>query len=226
MNRKIRMTVAAIAFAGLLGAALLALAQGPRVQPGLIERAMPDFSLPALDGRTVTLSQLKGRNVLLIFSRGRYNDQEWCQLCHYQYAQLAELDKTRQFRAKYNVEVLFVLPYAKDVVEKWVTMFPQQMADVDKWRQGSPGMPLPGPVAFRPGPGNTPLPILYDADQSVSKRLGLFSRTWDGTTTDQNVPTVFVIDKAGVIRFKYTSQNTFDRPSADYLVKVLEKMLD
>jgi len=228
MKTKMRIAVAGGALVGCLCGGLIVLAQGPRVQPGLIERAMPDFELPGLDGQTVALSQLKGKNVLLVFPRGRYSDQSWCQLCHYQYAELAEMEKTQQFRAKYNVEVLFVLPYAKDVVEKWVTMFPQQMADVDKWREGSPAMGrnLPKKVAFRPGPGNLPLPILYDADQAVSKRLGLFSRTWDGTTTDQNVPTVFLIDKAGVVRFKYTSQNTLDRPSAGYLVNLLGKMLD
>jgi peroxiredoxin len=225
MNKKIRIGVAGLALAVCLSAALVSFAQGPQARPGLIERAMPDFSLPALDGKTVTLSQLKGKNVLLVFPRGRYSDTEWCQLCHYQYAELAERDKAQQFRKQYNVEVLFVLPYAKDVVEKWVTMFPQQMADVDKWRESSPAMPLPKKVALRPGPGNTPFPILYDADQSVSKRLGLFSRTWDGTTTDQNVPTVFIIDKAGVVRFKYTSQITFDRPSADYLIQVLARMV-
>jgi hypothetical protein len=40
------------------------------------------------------------------------------------------------------------------------------------------------------------------------------------------VPTVFLIDKAGVIRFKYTSQSTYDRPSAGYLVKVLARMME
>jgi peroxiredoxin len=227
MNR-IHIAVAGLALAGCLAAAPAMFAQVLRVRPGLIERAMPDFSLPGLDGKTVTLSQLKGKNVLLIFPRGRYNDYEWCQLCHYQYAELAELDAAQPFRTKHNVEVLFVLPYAKDVVETWVTMFPQAMAEVDKWREESPAQRerLPKKVAFRPGPGATPFPILYDADQAVSRRLGLFSRTWDGTTTDQNVPTVFLIDKAGVIRFKYTCQSTYDRPSAGYLVKVLARMME
>jgi hypothetical protein len=48
---------------------------------------------------------------------------------------------------------------------------------------------------------------------------------WDGSAVDQNIPTVFLLDKSGAVRFKYMSQNTFDRPNAAYLAKVLEKML-
>jgi peroxiredoxin len=224
LNRRVCLTIGSVALAVCLGGTLFVLAQGRDVQPGLIERPMPDFTLPSLDGMTVTRSQLVGRNVLLVFPRGRYDDTSWCQLCHYQYAELAELEQAQQFRRRYNTIVLFVLPYAKDVVEQWVTMFPKQMADVDRWRERSPEMALPKKVSFRPGPGNLPFPILYDGDRAVSKRLGLFTRTWDGTTTDQNVPTVFLIDKAGVVRFKYTSQTTFDRPSAAYLVQMLAQM--
>jgi alkyl hydroperoxide reductase subunit AhpC len=39
---------------------------------------------------------------------------------------------------------------------------------------------------------------------------------------EQNVPTVFVIDPAGVVEFKYISQNTIDRPGVEHLVKVVE----
>jgi peroxiredoxin len=224
LKKRMLLAVAGLAVAACVGGILILGAQVVRPQPGMVERAMPDFSLPGLDGNTVTLSQLKGKNVLLVFPRGRYDDNEWCQLCHYQYAELAELEQAEHFGAKHNAVVLFVLPYAKDVVQQWVTMFPKQMADIDTWRERSPGVPLPKKVTFRPGPGNLPIPILYDADQAVSKRLGLFSRTWDGTTTDQNVPTVFIIDKTGVVRFKYTSQVTFDRPSARYLVRMLAQV--
>jgi len=157
MNR-IRIAMVGLVLTCGLAAVPATFAQVLRVRPGLIERAMPDFSLPSLDGRTVTLSQLKGRNVLLVFPRGRYDDWEWCQLCHYQYAELAELDAAQQFRTRYNVEVLFVLPYAKDVVEKWVTMFTEAMAAVDKWREESPATAdrLPKKVAFRPGPAPRP----------------------------------------------------------------------
>jgi alkyl hydroperoxide reductase subunit AhpC len=38
---------------------------------------------------------------------------------------------------------------------------------------------------------------------------------------DQNVPTVFVVDPAGIVQFKYYSQNTVDRPGIDHLAKVV-----
>ena len=230
MNMK---TAAIIVCTGTLGAfnwADPAGAQAGRVQPGLIERAMPDFSLPALDGRTFALSQLKGRTIVLVFPRGKVADEDgsdphWCQLCHYQYAELAELEKTTSFRAALNVEVLFVLPYAKAEVAEWVAIIPRQVATVDRWRKQVPAWRdlLPRRVEFKDGPGATPFPILYDGDHAVSKRLGLFTLEWDRAKVAQNVPTVFVIDATGAIRFKYTSQNTFDRPSASYLVEVAKR---
>jgi len=37
---------------------------------------------------------------------------------------------------------------------------------------------------------------------------------------------VFIVDRNGVIRFKYTSQNTFDRPSASCVVQVIQRLVD
>jgi peroxiredoxin len=67
-----------------------------------------------------------------------------------------------------------------------------------------------------------PFPILMDADRAVTKGLGIFTTEWSGSKVDQNVPTVFVIDPAGIVQFKYFSQNTVDRPGIDHLVKVVE----
>ena len=179
------------------------------------------------------MSQLKGRAVIVVFPRGKVADDDgsnshWCQLCHYQYAELAELEKTTSFRSALNAEVLFVLPYSGDEVREWVSIIPKQVATVDRWRQQVKAWRdlLPRPVAFSGGTGATPFPILCDADQAVSKRLGLFTLEWDRAKVEQNVPAVFVIDRAGVIRFKYVSQNTFDRPSASYLVQVIQRLVD
>ena len=225
-------SVCIAALGGLDGAAAVH-AQGVRVQPGLIERVMPDFSLPGLDGRIFALSQIKARAVVLVFPRGRVaeadgSDPHWCQLCQYQYAELAELEKTTSFRAALDVEVLFVLPYGRGEVAQWASIIPRQVATVDRWRRQVKAWRdlLPRPVVFTDGPGATPFPILCDADQAVSKRLGLFTLEWDRAKVDQNVPTVFVVDRTGVIRFKYMSQNTFDRPGASYLVQVIQRLVD
>ena len=52
------------------------------------------------------------------------------------------------------------------------------------------------------------------------ERLGLSAPAWEGAKVAPKVHTVFVADRTGVIRFEYTSQNTFDRPSASDLVEV------
>jgi hypothetical protein len=113
------------------------------VQPGQIERSMPDFSLPALNGPTVTLSRLRGHTVILVFPRGKVADEDgsdprWCQLCHYQYAELAALERKTSFRAAQNIEVLFVLPYSGEDVAEWVAILPTQVATIDRWREQVP----------------------------------------------------------------------------------------
>jgi hypothetical protein len=75
-----------------------------------------------------------------------------------------------------------------------------------------------GPVGEVP----TPFPILVDGDRTLSEGLGLFTTDWGGSTADQNVPTILIIDSQGVLQFKYMSQNTIDRPPLEYLVQVVD----
>ena len=70
-----------------------------------------------------------------------------------------------------------------------------------------------------------PLPILVDDKQEVSKGLDLMRMEWGGTETLQNVPAVYFIDKDGILRFKYISQSTIDRPSTEYILNVIESIL-
>jgi peroxiredoxin len=207
------------------------------LRPAILGGPMPDFALPALGGGEITVSKLKGKNVLLVFPRGKV-DNSWCQICHYEYADLAELEKVRGLRGKYNLEILFVLPYDKATVQHWVDIFPDQMAVIEEWKNppASAGdrqkafaknirRLLPKTFVIPKGNVPTPFPILIDADQKVSKGLGLFSTNWDQSAVDQNIPTVFLLDGTGTVRFKYFSQNTFDRPNAAYLEKVLDRLL-
>jgi len=212
-------------------------AQGPAIRPVTVGSPMPDFTLPAYQGGSVTLSALKGKTVILIFPRGYAAPGAWCHVCNYQYSELVEYEAARQFRKRANVEILFVLPYAKEAVDDWIDKYPQQLADLEAWKNP----PDPGkldeagrqrmerarrvyPKTFQVAKGQvpTPFPILVDADRTVSKGLGLFTTEWSGSKVEQNVPTVFVIDPAGVVQFKYLSQNTIDRPGIEHLVKVVE----
>ncbi|HUU06211.1 MAG TPA: redoxin domain-containing protein [Patescibacteria group bacterium] len=214
-------------------------AQAPPLKPVNFGDMMPDFTLPALQGGSVSLSALKGKNVLVVFPRGRVGDH-WCQICHYQYAELADLEREMQIRKKYNLEVLFVLPYDKATVEHWADIFPEQMAVIEGWKNPpAEAQKDPGtsrwmetsrrlfPKKFAMSKENIPLPfpILIDGERKLSEGLQLFTLFWDRSYVEQNMATVFLLDGEGRVRFKYLSQNTVDRPDAAFLLKFIERML-
>lgn len=214
-------------------------AQAAPIRPANLGDLFPGFTLPAVQGGEIALSSLKGKNVLIIFPRGRVGDH-WCQICHYQYAELAVLEKELQFRKKYNLEVLFVLPYDKATVQHWVDIFPEQMAVIEKWK--NPGaeelknprarawseqvrLLLPKSIPMSKENIPVPFPILVDGERTLSEGLQLFTLSWDNSYVEQNVPTVFILDREGRVRFKYHSQSTADRPGSDSLLKFIERMM-
>lgn len=230
-------------FAALLAAAvapagpLRAQAPAERPRPAVLGLPVPDFSLPALQGGDYSIAKLRGKNILIIFPRGKVDDH-WCQICHYQYAELAELEKTLHLRDRHNLEILYVLPYDKAAVQHWADIFPDQMAVIEGWKNppasASEGqknfarmvkMMLPKSFDIKKGEVPLPFPILIDADRRVSKGLGLFTMEWDQSRVDQNIPMMILVDEAGVVQFKYLSQITWDRASGEYLVKILGKLI-
>jgi len=216
------------------------IAQQPRIgEAARIGWPMPDFTLASIQGETVSLSQYKGKNVLLLFPRGRFRNQ-WCRFCHYQYAELVELEKALKIREKYNLEILQVLPYTKAEVENWVKDFKRNLGEIEAWK--NPPNPeglnpqrkawmetsrKTWPKKFEYGDGKAPLPfpILIDSDRKVSIGLELFRTEWNLNRAEQNIPTVFIIDENGILRFKYMSQSTMDRPTFDFIFKFIERML-
>jgi peroxiredoxin len=209
----------------------------PEARPAIIEQPMADFTLPTFQGGEITLSKLRGKNVMIIFSRGYAAPDYWCTICDYRYAQLADLEKTERIRKKYNVEVLFVFPYDRATVKAWLEALPEQLKKVhdikfpadpskldeagrrrmERYRQL-----FPGDLSLKEGEILDPFPVLIDADRTLSERLDLFRTEWSGSKVDQNIPSVFIIDKNGVLLFKYMGQNTTDRPTYGYLLKVLD----
>lgn len=207
------------------------------IRPVTVDAPMPDFTLPAYQGGTVTLSDLKGKNVMIVFPRGYAAEDYWCTICNYKYAELVEREEALGVRKKYNAEFLYVFPYDRDTVRVWVESLPEQLERiqttknppdpealddagrrrVERWREL-----FPKDFAMKEGAVPTPFPILIDADRFLSKGLGLFAEEWSGSKVDQNIPSVYIIDREGILRFKYIGQNTVDRPSYDYLFKVLE----
>ena len=215
----------------------LAATQEVETKPVTVGQPLPDFTLPAYQGGTVTLSALKGKNVMIIFPRGYAAENAWCTICNYKYAELIELERTREIRKKYNVEVLIVLPYGPDVAKAWVDVLPGQLDKVKERKHPADPAKLddkgkqtmeryrqlfPLDLSVKKGEVPTPFPILIDADRKLSKSLGLFMTEWGGGKVDQNIPSVYIVDAGGTLQFKYLGQNTVERPEYDYLFKVLE----
>jgi hypothetical protein len=173
---------------------------------------------------------------MIIFPRGYAAEGAWCTICNYKYAELIDLEKREQLRKQYNLEILIVLPYNKEIIKQWVEVLPDQLEKIKGWK--NPAEPdkldekgkmrmersrkgFPKDLVFEKGNVPTPFPILIDEDRKVTKGLGLFMTEWSGSKVDQVIPSVFIIDKQGVLQFKYIGQNTWDRPGYDYLKTVL-----
>jgi peroxiredoxin len=215
----------------------LVAAQETEVKPVTVGQPMPDFTLPAYQGGTVTLSALRGKNVMIIFPRGYAAENYWCTICNYKYAELIELERTQEIRKKYNVEVLIVLPYGPELVKAWIDVLPEQLDKIKERKHPADPAKLdekgkqtmeryrrlfPLDLSVKKGEVPTPFPILIDADRKLSKGLGLFMTEWGGGKVDQNIPSVYIVDAGGTLQFKYLGQNTVDRPEYDYLFMVLE----
>jgi peroxiredoxin len=235
MKKRFRQSMVLV-FSVLVVSVFVLMAQTEEIRPVTVEKPMPDFSLPVFQGGEITLSEIKGKNILLIFPRGHSREEAWCHICNYQYAELAELEAKLQIREKYNVEILFVLPYGKELVTEWIDKFYDQLQDLEKGKnppdqdkldeRGKRRMEFyrrvfPKSFPYKEGKVPLPFPILIDDGAVVSKGLGLFTSEWGGSKVDQNIPAVYVVDKNGILQFKYFSQNTFDRPGPDYLLRVL-----
>ena len=232
----------ALTFAVLAAAAVLSLAGPGRAQdlkPISVGQAMPDFTLPAFQGGDVSIAKLKGKNILLIFLRGLAGEGHWCHVCNYQYADLAALEQAQAIRKAYNLEIIFVMPYGREQVQLWADKFPDQLQDIENGKNPADESKLddkgkarrdvyrknfPQRYLYEKGKVPLPFPVLLDPQRTVCKGLGIFTTEWSGSKVDQNVPTLFVIDARGVVQLKYISQNTFDRPTAEYLLKFIAKM--
>ena len=216
---------------------LPALSQEPVVKPAMLDEPMPDFALPAFQGGSVSLSSLKGKNVMIVFPRGFAAEGRWCTICNYKYADLIDIERTEELRKKFDLEILYVFPYAKETVQQWLDALPEQLDKIKTWknppeadrqdekvktRMEMARKGFPKDLSAEKGKVPVPFPVLIDEDKKFTKGLGLFTTEWSGSKAEQLIPSVFLVDKQGVLRFKYIGQNTWDRPSWEYMKKVLE----
>jgi peroxiredoxin len=220
----------------LFAPSAFAQAAAPAVRPATVGSPMPDFTLPSYQGGEVTLSKLRGKTVILVFPRGHVSETGWCHVDNYQHSELVDYDAKNQIRKNANTEILIVFPYGRQAVAEWVDKYPQQLADIEGYKNPPDPSKLDEAGRARmersrqaytktfnvtPGQVPVPFPILMDADRVVTKGLGIFSTDWGGSKAEQDIPTVVVIDPTGIVQFKYFSQNTMDRPWVDHLAKVL-----
>ena len=214
-------------------------AQNNSVNVGIVGEKFSDFTLQTYQGEKFSTGDLKGKNILLISSRGRYNDQYWCGICSYQYIDFVNLDMSEKIREKYNLEIAFLMPYDKETLDEWEKSIPGALQYIEGVKNPEDTNALSEDrknwmnfarkhfaKKYEYPEGKIPLtiPVLIDENQEVSKGLDIFRTEWDGTNIMQNVPTVYIIDKEGILRFKYVSQNTADRPDSRYILKILESI--
>ena len=213
-------------------------AQNP--DPATLMEEFPDFTLISHEGDSVSLHDYKRKNVLLVFPRGHFFDG-WCRACHYQYAELADLQVRKDIEKKYNLKILFILPYPESDIKEWTEAFPAQMKIIEQYKYPAEDrrdnerlmafskemqQAMPKDFIFdEENPAPLPFPVLADTDHKFSASLKLYNNDWGGYF-EQNEPTIFILDKDGVIQFKYKSQVTLDRPKADYLLNYIEKVMN
>lgn len=63
-----------------------------------------------------------------------------------------------------------------------------------------------------------PFPVLYDPPANVVKQYGVFNLLGDGLATGST----FIIDKKGVIRWKYVAERYDQLPSTQDVIEQLE----
>ena len=204
------------------------------IRPAVLGEPLPAITLPALQGSEVSLAAFKGKNVVVVFPRVQYGEGRWCTICNYGYAELAALDTAEAFRRELDAEVIFIVPFGRQIAERWIDATPAELAKVQSWKSPKEDTEKTKALAARarrhlpldlpPGEGRPPLPfpILLDADRTVTGGLGLFRTEWSGAKADQLVPSVFVLDREGVVRYKHVAQeSTWDRPTGREIVDVV-----
>jgi peroxiredoxin len=214
--------------------------QTNQIKPPALGERFPNFTLPVYQGGEFTMAHMRGKNVLLIALRGKYAEDHWCAICNYQYADFASLATADSIREKYNLSIVFLMTYAKDVLTVWENAFPQEMKKIENWKYPAnienqttdqknwsvyTRQKFPKTFTFPHEKVELPLPILMDEKHELLKGLDIFRMEWDGGKVAQNIPTVYIIDTEGILRFKYISQNTLDRPTSEYILTFIRKMV-
>jgi peroxiredoxin len=109
------MRTAAWLAAGAVAVAGLLLLGGRGTRGGTLSGAAPDFAMPSTDGRTVSLEDFRGTNVLLYFSEGA-----GCDPCFYQ---MQEIERHAADFASAGITVVPVVANPLDMTQGEVARF-------------------------------------------------------------------------------------------------------
>lgn len=156
----------------------------------------PDFELKSTEGETVALSSQKGNWILLVFYRGN-----WCPACNVQVGKFAK-------------------DYAK---------FRELSCDIFAISTDTPK------GAKRTKKKNqTPFHVLIDEDNKVIQSYevatkkrefkdipALFAGKKAGTYA---MPSVFIIDTEGIIRYSYVGKSFTDKPPVEHIIQKLKEL--
>jgi len=217
----------------------VSLSQKKPLDLAIISEPLKEFTLPVYNGGDFKLSDEQGKNILLVFPRGYYDKDIWCDICAYEYLDLVDEFYNQRLAEKYNLDLVFILPYDKSTIQKWVDDLPEVYAGLEAGKHLADTLTNEKamtwvhfankhyPKTFTIKKGETPQPfkILSDEKHELSERLDIFRTEWWGTKVEQNLPTFILLDTKGTVIFKYISQHTIDRPTSFYLQKILDALI-
>lgn len=161
------------------------------LDPKVVDFAVPNVTLPAIDGRSINLSEKHSRPVLLNFWA------TWCSPCIAEMPQLLSLARTLQNRG----QIMLV-----SVDESFDTV--RNLADeMARAEAEHPGAELANVSRMLQGKEPNVL-ILLDAGEKVARQFGTYK-----------YPESFWIDASGKVRIRFIGPKPWGRPSVmEYLV--------
>jgi alkyl hydroperoxide reductase subunit AhpC len=133
------------------------------------------------------------------------------------YAQLR--GRAKDFE-KQNVKVFFVWPTEVAYNRQWLSGRDTWTKTIGEWYEDKE------PLKTRPylrdlgsGPDEIDGPVLADPSLTTSADYGVAMQNFNAAC---NYPTTYIIDRAGIVRWKHRDTPEFDRPGADLLLKTIE----
>ena len=205
----------------------------------IIGEPLKDFVLTIYQGGEFKLSEETGKNLLMVFPRGYYDKDVWCDICAYEYLDLVDEFYNKKLEKNYNLEIIIILPYDTSTIRQWLYDMPEvyesleagkHLADTLTNQRSMTWVHFANkhyPKTFKIKKGETPQPfkILSDEKNELSERLEIFRTEWWGTTVNQNMPTFILLNANGTVVFKYISQHTIDRPTTGYLMTIMNVLI-